>query len=369
MQIVAERTPLLEACKLAEKAVALRPITQMLSNLLLQAEDRCFLTGVDRNVGVRVSVPAARIEQSGQALVPAKQFLGILREAGEGELTILAQPGRVQVLGKDAEFDLRSDEVSRFPPFPPCPDGPFDELAADALHLAIERTLFAIGKEPGGNSFRGALWEIEPDRVRLAATDNRRLAVAELSAQKWSDREVPLQALVSLEAMQLLERLSALEGGSLQFLFSPQQVFFRSAGVILCARLLEGDFPPWRKALSWEPRYRLLLPVGAFLSAVRQAAVFRDKADNRLLLRFQGGRVTLRSRQPGTGQARVQQALVFPCTREPVEVAFNPAFLLELLDVLDSDATVQLDLRDADSPALFRTGDNYRHLLMPLRRE
>jgi DNA polymerase III subunit beta len=184
-----------------------------------------------------------------------------------------------------------------------------------------------------------------------------------------NDQTVPRQALIPVESLPLLEKMCSMQGGPIQALFQPREVFFRAAGITLCARLLEGTFPPWRKALSWEPRYRLLLPVGQFLAGVRQAAVLRDKTDNRLLLRFQAGRVTLRSRQRGTGQARVQQALVFPCTRDPVEVAFNPAYLEALLNVLDAAATVQMELLDPDAPALFRAGGDYKHLLMPLRRE
>jgi DNA polymerase III sliding clamp (beta) subunit (PCNA family) len=63
----------------------------------------------------------------------------------------------------------------------------------------------------------------------------------------------------------------------------------------------------------------------------------------------------------------VQQALVFPCVPEPVEMAFNAVYLAELLHVLETEATVRLELRDHDTPAVFGVGDDYRHVLMPLR--
>jgi DNA polymerase-3 subunit beta len=369
MQIVVQRTPLLEACKLAERAVFARPVNKVLSNMLLDArEGGCFLTGANQNAAIRLPVPAWT-EQVGQALAPARQFLDILREVPEGELTVRSEPGRIRVQANEAEFDLVSEDASKYPALPVCPDGPADEIACEPLRLAIQRTLFAAGKGVAGHSFRGALWEVEADRVRLVATDNRRLAVAEVRARAHPEQGLPRQALIPIEAMQLLERLAGAQGGTMRVRFRQRQVFFRTAGGLLVARLVDGSFPPWRRAISWEPRYRLLLPVGSFLSGVKQAAVFQDKANSRLLLRFQSGRVTLRSRQTGTGQANVRQALVFPCTREPVEVAFNPTYLAELLSVLDAEATVELELLDADAPALFCAGDNYKHVLMPLRRE
>ena len=76
--------------------------------------------------------------------------------------------------------------------------------------------------------------------------------------------------------MELLEKLTATLDGTVEVLFQPRQVFFRWAGGALCARLLDGPFPPWRKALLSEPRYRLVLPVGPFLCGVRQATVLRE---------------------------------------------------------------------------------------------
>ncbi len=49
------------------------------------------------------------------------------------------------------------------------------------------------------------------------------------------------------------------------------------------------------------------------------------------------------------------------------EVAFNPAYLVELLRALEGEETVRVELQDAEAPALFAVGEEYRHLLMPLR--
>jgi DNA polymerase-3 subunit beta len=373
MEITVQRTPLLEVCKIADRAVAAAPVDPVLGNLLVQARARdCLCTATDLRVGLRLRVPA-QVARTGRALIPARQLLGILREAVEEELTIRSEPGRVLVRGGDSVFELRGDDPASFPALPACPDGPFGEIPAGALRRAIQRTLFAAGKAATRHSRRGVLWEIEPDQVRLVATDNRRLAVAEVPVidppmTPMTQRGERRTALVSTETMDLLERLACPAGAVVRVLFGERHAFFRSPGAALCTRLLEGRFPPWRQVLPGPPRYRLVLPVEEFLCGVKQAAVLRDRPEARVLLRFQGDRVTLWSRQAGTGRARVEQAIALPSAREPVEVAFNPIFLAELLKVLEDETTVRLELRDADSPALFHAGDDYRHVLMPLRR-
>ncbi len=370
MQITLQREPLLEACKLAEKAVAARSIDPFLDNLHVQAREAdCLLTATDGVVGLRVRVPA-RVGQAGPALVPARQFFGIARAAPEGELAVVSRDNRVLVRAAGADFELRGDDPSRFPGFPSCPEGPPDEIAPEPLRVAIQRTLIAAGQEASSHSRAGVLWEFGQDRFRLVATDNRRLAVAEVPVQARGGRGRPREALVPVRAMELLGRLAGVAVGPVRVLFGGRHLFVRAPGTALCARLMEGKFPEWRKALPGEdrPRYRVVLPVGEFLAGVRQAAVLRDRPEARVLVRFERGRVVLRSRQAGTGRAWVRRALVEPAVREPVEVAFNTTYLTDLLKVLDPEETVRLELHDAEAPALFCTGEGYRHVLMPLRR-
>jgi DNA polymerase-3 subunit beta len=49
-----------------------------------------------------------------------------------------------------------------------------------------------------------------------------------------------------------------------------------------------------------------------------------------------------------------------------VDIAFNPVFVSDLLKVLPNDSEVRLDLIDAASPALFKFGEDYQYLIMPL---
>jgi hypothetical protein len=96
--------------------------------------------------------------------------------------------------------------------------------------------------------------------------------------------------------------------------------------------------------------------------------VLHDRAEARVLVRFERGRLTLRSRQHGAGRVWVRRALVEPCGHQPVDVAFNPLYLTDLLKAQDADETLRLELRDADGPAVFRAGQDYRHVPVPLRR-
>jgi DNA polymerase III sliding clamp (beta) subunit (PCNA family) len=106
--------------------------------------------------------------------------------------------------------------------------------------------------------------------------------------------------------------------------------------------------------------------VAVLLSAVRQAAVLREREGARLLLSLESGRLVLESGRAGAGCSRVARKV--PYQGKAVRVALEPRYVVELLRCLEGETTVELGLTDADTPVLFRAGD-YTHVLMPLRLE
>jgi DNA polymerase-3 subunit beta len=371
MKIRVRREPLLKGCRLADRVFPERAVEPGASRLLLQArEDVCALYAVGSEVALRLEIPAV-VAEAGEALLPARQALAVVRETAAEELTLESAHGRVRAQGEDAEFFLEAPDISRAPVrlgpsagAGPASAGVCQQLPADLLALAARRTVFAAGRATSRYSLQAVQWELEPDQVRLAATDNRRLAVAEVPAQTPDEHQAPLRWLLPARAVDLLARLAEGQAEPIQALFGPRHALFRAGPDTLCARYIMGNFPDWRRAIPPRPPHLFLLPVGPFLVGVRQAVALREKEGARLLLRFEPGWVQMQSRQAGAGQSRVR--LPLPLAGGRADIALNPLFLVELLRAFDPESTLLLGLTDPQTPALFSDGDSCTHLLMPL---
>jgi DNA polymerase-3 subunit beta len=368
MQILLPRAPLVEDLRLAEYLLPLRSPEPVLENVLLRARERdCTLLAYDREVALWQAV-TAEVEQPGAALVPGRRLLALLRQASADTLRFEQAQEAVRLLAPGLTCQLLAADPARFPepgPFPPRADA---LLPAGPLRQALVRTLFAAA--PGPAHFRhylleAVLCEIDAQGFRLVASDNRRLAVAEVPWFSPANSLQPRRLLLSVKALSLLGRLARDQEGPVRAFFGPPQAFFRVGRAIMAARLLRGSYPDWRGALPGGARRTVDLPVGALLEAVRQAAVLREPVHARVLLRLEPGRLVLDSRQAGAGQITVEQAANY--AGAPVVVAFNPAFLLELLRALEGETAVRLELGAPGRAALFVAPDGYRHLLMPLR--
>ena len=186
-----QRDGLLTACQLVSAAVATRTTTPILSNIKAIGErDRLTLVGTDREVGIRYELAGIRVEESGEAILPVGKLLSILRESPDPELTIDADERRCRVNTASSEFEMPSEDPAGFPDVPTFTEPKFHELTAGVLRTMIRRTIFAAAKQDTKFVITGILWEVEEKKVRLVATDTRRLAVATGAAVLMGGEEI-----------------------------------------------------------------------------------------------------------------------------------------------------------------------------------
>jgi DNA polymerase-3 subunit beta len=359
------REGLLAACQLVSAAVAVRTPKAILTNIKAIAEtDRLTLVGTDLEVGIRYELVGVKVEEPGEAIIPVTRLLSILRETRDTELMIDADDRRCKVTTTTSEFEMPSEDPSGFPDVPVFGDNQYHELTAGVLRMMIRRTSFAAAKQDTKYAITGILWEVEDKKVRLVATDTRRLALAVGAATITATETKGQSHLVPVKAMQLLERTFHDDNEPIKVALRSNDVLFQTEKATIYSRLLEGRYPPYRDIIPKKPAAKIMLPVEGFLSAVRQAAIMTDDESKRVSFAFSPGKLTLQAQGSATGKSKVDMSIEF--SGAPISINFDPVFVTDMLKVLDPSEVVQLDLVDAQKPALFRAGEDYMYLIMPL---
>ena len=198
------------------------------------------------------------------------------------------------------------------------------------------------------------------------ATDTKRLAMCEGPADVRGEPDAkPQSHLVPLKSVALLESNLTDDGELVRVSLRPNEALFQTERALIHTRLVEGRFPPYRNIIPKKMEVRLPVGVGDFLARVRQAAIMTDDESKRVDFRFEPGKVTLSARGPETGSSEVEMALPEYAGPE-VEIAFDPAYLTDMLRAVEGEPTVVLEMTDGQKPALFRVGEEYLYLVMPL---
>jgi DNA polymerase-3 subunit beta len=366
MIVHCQRDGLLTACQLVSVAVAARTTKPILMNIkAIAADDGLTLMATDLEIGIRYDLRGVRVEESGEAILPAARLVSILRESPDEELTVDGDERRCRVTTSVSEYEMPSEDPADFPDIPTFEESKYHELTAGTLREMIRQTVFAAGKDNSKYAITGILWEVEEKKARLVATDTKRLAVCTGLATVTAPVETKGQShLVPTKAMNLLERNLNDENEAIQVSLRPNEVLFRTEKAVIYSRLVEGRYPPYRDIIPKKATARVPLPVEAFLTAVRQAAIMIDEESKKVAFRFAPGKLTLEAQGAATGRSKVEMKLDYD--GPAVNINFDPHYLIEMLRVLEPGETLQLDLVDGQKPALFRHGEDYLYLVMPL---
>jgi DNA polymerase III subunit beta len=374
MKLTCQRDALLAACRLVAQAVPPRSIKPILTSVKAVAQDDGLtLMATDLEVGIRYELRGIDVTRAGAAVLPVQRLLAILQESSDAEVKIDADADATRITTRTGKYQLPGGDPDDFPDIPTFDaGGTYHEITAGVLKGMIRRVAFAADRKEGTARWAvtGVLWEAEGETARLVATDTKRLAMVTGPAAvhggppPGKDGKGPSH-LIPQKAVQLLDRSLSDDGAGIRVGLKANDALFENGPVLIHTRLVEGRFPPYRDIIPKKSAVKLDLAAGEFLSRVRQAAVMTDDETKRVDFAFAAGAATLTARGAETGSGEV--TLDLPDYAGPgVEIAFDPQYLVEFLRAIDGEPTISLEMTDGQRPAVFRVGDGYTYLVMPL---
>jgi DNA polymerase-3 subunit beta len=366
MKVRSHREGLLSAFQLVSVAVPSRDLKPVLKNVKVIADgDHCTLLATDLELGIRLEVRGLSVEEPGEALLPAGRMLAILRESTDEEVAVEADAQTCMVRGQSNEFEMGGEDPGEFPDVPAFDAEGYHELPAGMLREMIRRTIFAAATENPRYALTGILWELEGPKARLIATDGRRLAVMEGAASVQGGHDTKGQThVVPTKAMQLLERNLVDPEEQVRVCLRPNDALFKTERAMIYSRLVEGRYPPYREVFPKKQTVKVPLSVGPFHAAVRQAAIMTDEETKKVVFTFDKKKLTMQAHGPTTGRSKVEMPIEYD--NKQIKIGFDPKFITEMLRVLDAGDQLTLELVDGNSVALFRCGENYSYIVMPL---
>ncbi|MGZ5307581.1 MAG: DNA polymerase III subunit beta [Solirubrobacterales bacterium] len=364
MKITAQRQPFLDALQVVSRAVSTRAALQALTGILLDIKNGALrLRATDMELGLEVSVEA-EISGEGSAVLPGRLLVDVVRSLPEGEigLELRAAERDVEITAGSSSFHLRTLSAADFPALPAA-EGEALELPAEPLRATINRVASAASRDEARPVLTGILLKIEGSELTMVATDSYRLAVKRTELDGAAEE---IEANVPARALRELARLSEDdEQQAVQVNLSRNQALFRIGGVSLSSRLIDGQFPNYRQLLPESFEHEVKLDRVELLEVVRRVAQVAQR-NAALRLAFSPGELVVSAETPDLGDAR--EAIPVSFEGEPIEIGFNPEFVRDGLESLDSEQLV-LKLISPLRPGLIEPADadDFSYLVMPIR--
>ena len=363
MKVICDRGALVEALGLVTPVVVARTPKPVLQCVKLSADEgQMTLAATDSEVSVRVSDARVEAEEKGQAVIPADKLSQIVRSSIDPTITIATEGDVATITGQDSRFKVFGHPSGDFPQLPEFTGDPDFTISAAELHRLVAMTIFATARENSRYAINGVLMERENKQLAVVATDGHRLALAKGTCQSAS--EGTANAIIPSKALQLLLRLFDDAEETVRVKLQDNQILFATDSATLASNLVEGNFPPYRDVIPKDGDKKAQVNTDTFTSGVSRAALLTNEESKGVRMAFSADGLKLSSRAPEMGEAEVNVELG-EYTGEPIEIGFNPAYLLEALKVVDEN-TVQIDMKAPNKPGVLKTGANFQYVVMPV---
>jgi DNA polymerase-3 subunit beta len=325
------------------------------------------LEATDLDVGLRLRLKDAAVEEEGTVVVPANRLLAVLREVQEPETTMTEREGGLLVETGRSRFRIRTESAEEFPELPYPGGDSVIALPGDAFRTMIRRTIFATAKEAGRFALHGVLFRLADGRLELVATDGRRLARATraLDGKKpKSAKEV--KVILGPKGLALLDRTMG-ETPEVTVAVHERQALFQVGEALVISRLIDGTFPAYEDVIPKTAPKVFRLSAGDFAAGLRRASILTTRDSVSVQFDVSPKTLTIRSRAVEVGEAEV--ALEVDYDGQPERLGFNPTFLQDALKVMDPAAQVRFEFSTGKAPGKLSDDENYVYVVMPIALE
>ena len=364
MKLRVERDQLAEAVAWTARALPARPTAPVLAGMRLHAGAELTLSTFDYEVSAQATVPVV-IDEEGAVLVSGRLLAEIVRSLPARPVDLTTDGTRATLKCGSATFTLvllPEDEYPTLPEMPPLAGS----VGSDALATAIGQVAIAAGRDDTLPALTGIRIEIQGDTLTLVATDRYRLAVREL---RWNPARPDLSTAVLVPARVLGDTARALTSGAEVSisLGGDSLIGFAGAERQTTTRLLSGEYPKYASLLPSEFSATAELVAGSFAEAVKRVALVAER-NTPVRLAFGPGQLVLEA--GASEEAQAVEILEAAFEGEDLQIAFNPQYLLDGVQAIDSD-TARISFTSPTKPAVItgKTGrePDYRYVIMPIR--
>ncbi len=358
---------------LVSRGVSARSTIQLLGGILLEAGDGVVrLSATDMEISVQTSSPA-EVEEEGRVVIPARIFNDIVRSLPSGSFSLEHDDsgGTVRLAAGENEYRIRAYAADDFPQLPGFDAEAAFRMSGDLLVETVEKVSRSYSRDETRPVLTGILISFEENRVRMVTTDSYRLSIKETELATTAF-EGSREAIIPARAMQEVARIFGSEGkDEVEVSLSENQALFRIGDVLFGTRLIDGNFPEYRRLLPTTFEREISVNREDLMGTLRRVNLFaqRQTPPVPVSLSFSSGSVEVIVRNGEVGEAHER----LPATSEDdFLISFNPGYLLDGVSAIDTEKVV-FKLNEALKPGLIVPGvegeeePDFLYLIMPMR--
>ncbi|MFW5702672.1 MAG: DNA polymerase III subunit beta [Candidatus Dojkabacteria bacterium] len=361
------------------KATASKPNIPILANVLIKAEKGVIrFAATDLEISVSAEV-GGEIGEEGELTVNARLLTEFVAQLSSNKIELLQTGQSLEVKSVDNSAQLYIIPADDFPPLPEVAGEPDLVVAAQDLREAIAKTTFAAASDQSRPVLTGILLEATKRKLSLVGVDGFRLSqkfveLADEAKNEELSLVVPATSLQEVAKI-ITDEFPADESSEedlvqIFHLDGKNQVLFKVGDVVISSRLIEGEYPDYKKIIPSEYNFAFVAHKAEISHSVKVANIFaRNIVGSKTLFKIfsEEKQLHLSAKVEDMGNNE-SVAELDDVEGEQFETAYNAKFLSDMLGSISGE-TIRFEANSITAPGVFRDPNdpNYLHVIMPMR--
>jgi DNA polymerase-3 subunit beta len=366
MKLSLDLPALQSALKFIQKAIPANPQLPILSSINLKLKNsKLTLAATDLYLGIRATVSVDSKKEL-NLVIPGDTFKDLINSFSADEVEFEVDEKQLRASLNQSQIKIPIQDAQDYPDFPEV-DGQTLTISSEILEEIRSLVSFAPSTDQARPILTAIMLNFSPDGLTAVGTDGFRLAMLNYPDVTTKTEQ---QLLVPTRAFTEICRIAnQIQEEKINLQISPElkQVKFDIGDCEIFVRLIEGDYPPYKKIIPEGFEFRIDLNGEELKKELQRAFVLAKEASNIIKFEIDSDQLTIISSSPSYGEYQGKIAIK-NSAKEKKEIAFNANYLLDFLNNVKPEE-VEFAMSESLKPAQFTIKgiENFLYIVMPFR--
>ena len=346
----------------ARVAVSARNPLPILNNILLRTENnRLTISATNLEIAITEHI-GAKVSSEGAITVPAKLFQEFVSSLPNGTIEINTDEHKCSVKSGNYNSVINGILADEFPVVPKIEQGKTVKLSSKDLKKSLQQVVIAASSDDTRPVLTGVYIHTHEGSLYFVSTDSYRLAEKRVMACNED-----LSLLIPSSALQDLLRIIGDADEEVEMSTDGQQVVFRVGESELVSRLIDGNYPDYRRLIPTTFANTAVLAKDEFVNITKVSSLFARESAGSITLRVDEAAQNLTIKSVASQLGENTSSINGEITGDG-DVTINSKYLLDALGVMGVKKA-SFSFNGKVEACVLKSEElvDYLHVIMPLK--
>lgn len=371
MNIICNVDKLKESLGYTERVVTRHLTLPILNNILIKSDKNGLkVSSTNLEIGINSWFPC-KVVQAGEITVSAKIFYSVISSLASDKASLeVKRDNTLNIVSEGYKASLKGENAKDFPIIPKLNSDLIITLNANILCKSLSQLIGFVSNSETRPEITGVLLYKNSGENNLVAvaTDSFRLGEKKILL-KDEYKDISFSVIVPARTIAEVIRVFSDKNDDINIIFEKNQIGFESNKTEIISRLIEGNYPDYKKLIPSEFNTVVKLDKDKFTKIIKLVGLFSSRVNDIKLSFLKDGQDSKLAVYAGDSDLGENDSeFNIDMSGENLEVKFNWRYLVDGVSNLSGNTAV-FNFIDEQKPCLIKSLEDtsFLYIVMPIR--